>query len=74
MTGRLDGKRVCVSRPPWSKRQAEGVVGVATWVTSVTPIGDLPVSGNQYKVEPESEADQDKVADWVFAEDELDVL
>ena len=77
MTERLDGKSVRVSsRVPDSKREAIGIIGKAIWRSHMESSGDseLPSMGDQYKIEPEDEADRETVGELLFTAEDLDVL
>ena len=65
------------SRVPYSKRQANGIVGKAIWFTRFQPIPgveELPSGGEQYSIEPENDADRQTVEGPLFTAEELDVL
>ena len=76
MDERLDGRHVQIARPPWSKRDAKGVAGIAHWVVEFLPIqGVRPLLiGHQYWIEPDNEDDLGKVDGLLFAQSELDVF
>ena len=70
---RLDGQRVQVAEPPWSKRHTKGVVGIAHWVVEIRRIpGVRPIlDGHQYWLEPDNADDSDKAEGLLFGESEL---
>ena len=70
----LSGKLVQVARPTTENRLAEGVVGVA-WAVAGMGIDEMEDNDvDMYLLEPESPADQEKVAGLLFSEGELEPL
>lgn len=74
----LHNKRVRVIDPLPNNRRARGVIGTASfWANRA--VGDITNSGEvhlepHYKINPENEVDQDKVAGRIFAAAELELI
>ncbi len=66
----LSGKLVQVARPTPEHSLAQGAVGVA-WPAGIL---DIDTGDMYYSLEPESPADQEKVAGFLFTEGELEEL
>ena len=70
----LSGKLVQVARPTTENKLAEGVVAVA-WAVAGMGIEEMEDNDvDMYLLEPESPADQEKVAGLLFSEGELEPL